>query len=178
MRAISRVIALLVGLSLAVGSALLAVEAVLLYRGTDSLVIPRASWSRSLGTLQWSDADLQVVAVVLIVTGSLLLLLQLAPRRVVRLRIQSSDLRPTWISKRAVRKLLLDTVRRDNDVIDASAKLRRRRAVVAVTTARSIDTTALEERLAVAERDTMADLDLVRSPRVDVRVAVAQDRVR
>lgn len=178
MRAIARLLALVLGLAIAVGAVMVAIEAVLLYRGQDSLLVPRSRWNRSLASLDWGNGDLRVVAIGLAVGGAVLLLLQLVPRRVLRLPINSTPDRPTWISKRSVRRLLVDTAEADPDVIEASVKLRRRRGTVAATTARSVDDDQLRLKLVDAEQASLEAIDLARPIRTSVQVGTAKDRVR
>lgn len=178
MRTATRLLALVLGLVLAAGAVFVAVEAVLLYRGQDALLVPRTQWNRSLGSLQWGDGGLRTVAIVLVAVGAVLVLMQLVPRRVLRLPVRSAADRPTWISKRSVRRLLVDTAEADGDVIEASAKLGRRRGVVAATTARSINDDELRRRLADAEQGSLETIELVRQVRTTVRIGTAKDRVR
>lgn len=178
MRTAARLLALALGLALAAGAVFVALEAVLLYRGQDALLVPRTRWNRSLASLQWSDGGLRTVAIVLLAVGALLVLMQLVPRRVLRLRVRSAADRPTWVSKRSVRRLLVHTAEVDGDVIEASAKLHRRRGVVAATTARSIDDDDLRRRLAGAVQGSLETIDLDRLVRTTVQIGTAKDRVR
>ena len=178
MRTTGRVLSLILGLALAAFSVFVVIEATLLWRGQDALLVPRGSWDDSLRRLTWDDQNLRIVAIGLIVAGALLILLQLLPRRRVRLALRSAASRPTWISKRSVRRMVSHVARQDRDVISASTELKRRRALLSVSTARSVDDEVLRTRVADAEQAALDSLQLVHPVSVRVAVSTAKDRVR
>jgi Family of unknown function (DUF6286) len=101
-RRLDRLVALILGVALAAAGVLAGIETMLLVLGQPALVIPRRTWAHQLSTLRWDDPTLGGVAAAVAAVGVVLLLLQVAPRRPVRVLLSSGAPAGTWVSRRSL----------------------------------------------------------------------------
>ncbi len=178
MRALDRLLALLVGLSLAATGALVSWEAVLLGRGDPPALIPRADWDRSLRDLMWDASGLRVAATVALVAGAILVALQVLPRAPRHLEAESTVTRQVWISRASVERWLRHAVLTDPDVVAARTRLSRRWVRVRAELLDSADEQRVEDRLANAVATAGDQLGLSSLPRVRLNLRHGKARVR
>lgn len=178
MRGIDRLLALLVGLTVATVGALAAVEAVLLGRGEAPWLIPRSDWDRSLRDLAWDAASMGRVAAVLVVVGAVMVLLQVMPRLPRHLEARSTEARQVWISRASVERWLGHAVLADPDVREARTRMRRRWVFVRAELLDGADEHVVGSRLADAVQAAGAELELVSVPRARLNLRHGKARVR
>ncbi|MDP8977794.1 MAG: hypothetical protein M3N17_04325, partial [Actinomycetota bacterium] len=101
MRTACRLVALLVGVAIAVGAGLAAVELVAGWTGRSEVLMARDLWDQTLSGLSWTTVWLVWTCLAAIVLGALLLVLVLFPRRPLALPLRSdSQAREASIDRR------------------------------------------------------------------------------
>ncbi len=173
MRLINRPLALVLAAALAVASVILIVEVVAFALHARPVIVHWTTWHRWAEKTQWNRLVIKVWSVILIIAGLLLLVLELKPRRVARLRLHSDDkstdaaLTSGGLAG-ALRAAALDV----DGVSRAAVRVRRRGAqVTATSSARgrpAADT--LREPVTGAVRSRLDGLQLRHPPRLRVRV--------
>jgi hypothetical protein len=145
MRRIDRGLALVLGLALAGAGALAGIETMLLVLGRAPLVIPRHQWATDLRTTRW-DSDAAVVASIgVLVLGAILFLVQLAPRRPVRLPGRQGTATTTWVSRRGLARRLAWDVQQFETVSSGQVRVGRSRVAVRLRAGAGTDPGALAE---------------------------------
>lgn len=172
MRVLLRVLAPLLGLTVAVVGVLAVLEVVAAWvrpTATSGLVVPWPDWYAVAGRASWDDPVVTVVAIGVAVLGLLLLLVGLTARRH---EIPVDGPAPEIVvttSPRVLARLVGRRVRSTDDVADASVTVSRRRVAVAVeawTEASSGLTDVVRGRV----DELLDEVPLKRRPRVAVSV--------
>lgn len=178
MRALDRIIALVVALAVAALGALVTIETTLLHRGDERWLVPRERWDRWLSEARWGDDAIQVAAAVTIGVGAVLVLVQLVPRRPKRFALTSDEGRSSWLGREGLQRLVARAVLDAHDEVQGTrVRARRRRIDVRSTVVASSDDTT-PARVHSTVTDAIAALGLVRTPGVKVRLARNRTRVR
>lgn len=177
MNLIRRLLAFILGLALAVASAVALVETIVALTGADAVVIPREQWIRTVSQLRWDDPAVVGVGVVLLLTGLLLLATALVPPRPQELALRGAQDSATSIDRRGLQDRLRDAALRDPDVTDASVRIRRAITVKAMVS-RGTDRRACRDRVQRSIATSIDDLDLQQRPKVRAKVEPTRGRVR
>jgi Family of unknown function (DUF6286) len=178
MRILNRLLSVILGLVIAGAAAVAGIEAVLLVAGQPSLVVPRARWAHYLAGASWTSTWIQIPAITLLAVGAVIGLLQLIPRRPVRLAARSTARREVWVSRRGLGRRLAADVARLDSVREARTKVTRRAVKSRVTSAPG--TSVPEVRLQVdrAVETTVAQLGVTTRLRPKTKVRVNEVRVQ
>lgn len=177
MRTINRLLAFVVGLTLAAAAAVAVAEMVAVLTDNDSLVVPRQRWAAAIAELSWDDSVLIGVAVVLVVVGLGLLVVEFIPTRPDQLALRSTTGATAAIDRRGLQERLRRVALRDDDVHAAKVGIRRRAKVRAFVLA-DADRRTCRQRIGAALRDAIDEIELARPLRVRVDVARVRKRVR
>jgi uncharacterized protein DUF6286 len=173
MRLLNRPLAFIFAVALAVASIVVIIEVIAAAVHASPVVVHWPTWYHWASTTRWDATVVRGWSIVLIVTGLLILALELKPRRITRLRLRSGD---QATDAALTRSGLAGTLRAAATSIDgitsAAVTVRRRRArVTARTPARGrAAAAALKPPLTQALRGRLNDLDLYRAPRLKVRL--------
>lgn len=172
MRTVDRVISFVMALALLVLGVLIPVEVVrtrLLDR-PGHLLLPFEQLSSTLHSTQWRSSGVLVSSAAIALTGLILLLVELKPRRAWLLTMAGSDRGlVTVISRRSAARTLTRAAVGVERVSDARTTVTRRRATVTARTS-SPDAKGVTEQLSQRLEQAVAELDLVRPPRTRVRL--------
>lgn len=171
MRVVLRLLARLLGLALAGVGVLLALEAgsALVQPHAGPLLVPWPRWRDTVAGYTWAETEVLVGAGVLVGIGALFLLVAgLAGRRTLRL-VDPAEAVSVVTSPRALGRFVGHRVREQEEVGTASVTTSRRRVRVRATSALR-PAAQLQPALAGTVHDLVADLPLVRRPRVRVSV--------
>ncbi len=179
MRTLNRVLTLLFAVALAAVGVLLAVETAVAVFGSNPVLLDWRSAYRAGRSDTWDSTLVRVIAAAVTAVGLLLLLLELKPRRVRRLRVDSADAHTDAALTRAgLRSALQKAAESVDGITGASVKVGRRRAKVTAQSrggqaelAQGLDT---EVRTAVTER--LAALQLRHPPRPRTTVQTRKER--
>jgi hypothetical protein len=145
MRRIDRGVALVLALALTGAGVLAGIETMLLVLGRPPLVVPRHQWAQDLRSARW-DSDIAVItSAVALAFGVALVMLQLAPRRPVRLPGRKGSGRMTWVSRRGLARRLAWDVQQFEPVGGAHVHVGRSRVSVRLRAGAGTDTDALAE---------------------------------
>lgn len=179
MRALDRLLALVLGLALAVAAVIAVVEISLLLAGTGSWLIDRTSWDDELSALRWDDSSVTVGLGVALGVALLVLVLQLIPRRPARLAVRETrDDRDVSISRKGLQVRLRNTAEADPDVVRSTATVTRRRAHIDAHLPAQAPRKEVRQRLGDSLRSDLDGLGLGRTPRVRLQLHQAKARVR
>ncbi len=173
MRALERVLSLLLALAVAVGSVLLALEVAWAVAGKDPLLLQWHGLLQSGRSDAWDTAPVRTTAVVVVVVGLLLLLIALTPRRAPRLPLTPADGKvDAALTRRSLRTVLLAAAGRVDGISGARATVTRRKASVTATSRLGSAETAkdLTAELQQTLQTTLDDLQLATTPRLRARV--------
>lgn len=169
MRIANRVLCAVLALSLVVGGLLAAAEVVLAGLGREPWLVPYERWERVLRTTPWSDGGVRLVLAGLVAAGVALLALEAVRRRPEELAMAPGPAAEAVVDRRSAERWLAGRVHRVEGVVDASARLGRRTAVVRVgSVGRS--TEGLEPRVREAVAGHLDELGLAKPLRVGVEV--------
>ncbi len=174
MRVVERFLSLLLALAIVVGSVLLALEVGSAAAGKPPLLIDWRTAYASGGRNAWDTTPARILAVVLLVVGLLLLVVELKPRRAPRLAMVSTDPHTdAAITRRSLRATLLNGARQVDGISDAKAKIGKRKInVSAVSRLGSADTAkGLTGDLEKALLGRLEALQLADTPTLRARVA-------
>ena len=141
--------------------------------GACPLLVHWTTWYQWARGTRWDAFVVRVWSAILIVTGALILALQLKPRRAVRLPLRSGhDATDAAATRRGLAGALRAAATGVDGISGASVKVRRRRARVTATSAARgrHAATALTEPVTQALRSRLDTLNLLRPPRLRVRV--------
>ena len=174
MRIANRVLAAVLGLALLVGGLLVAVEIVVAGFDRRPWVLPHDDWYESARQRSWEDAPPRWIFIGLVVTGLLLLFLQLARRRPRALAMTPGAV-PADIGRRSLEKALVREAARVDGIASAKAKVREDRADVVASSNRR-QTGDLGPTVTEALDRRMSALGLARPPAVRVKVQGRSDR--
>ncbi|MBB5156351.1 DUF6286 domain-containing protein [Saccharopolyspora phatthalungensis] len=177
MRLLVRLFAALLGLAIAAGGVLLAIEVVwaLLRPGTGGLIIPWQHLLSGLSSLSWHDPPVLVTAAVVAVVGLVLLLIAInaGPKD---LRLHDPAPEVTAITdRRSLARLVGHQVREQDGVAGASVTASAKRVQVKAT-AQFRRFGDLRTRLSETAEHAVQDLPLRHTPEVLVSVAAPKER--
>jgi hypothetical protein len=117
-RRLNRLLALVLGIAVAGVAVVTGIEIVALASGSSAVLIPRHSWDHGLHRLRWASAGAGVASGIVATVGVVLLLVQIIPRRPVRLPLRSLAGERVFLSRRGLaRRLSLDVA--DLDEVSA-----------------------------------------------------------
>lgn len=178
MRSTSRLLAFLFGLALAAFGSLVAIESGLLAAGHDPWLVPRGRWNAEILRLHWDDTNVTVACVLLAVLGTGLLLLQVLPRPPVRLKVEGTPQgREVWISRRGLEGQLARLAAQDADVLAPTVRLTKRTAKVRAGFPTHAQPNEVGARLRAMATGRLAQAELERPLKVNVRMRPARRRV-
>lgn len=177
MRVFVRIVAALLALALAAAGTLLALEVGWLWlRPTEGpLLVPWPDWRDRLAEVSWESTPVQVTAWITAVAGLGLLVAALAARR---REVVLADPAPgvsVRTSPRSLARIVGTRVRAEDGVRGASVTATPAKVKVRATS-RLVGEEQLRPRLTGVVGDLLADLPLVRAPRVSVVVDSPRDR--
>lgn len=168
---VTRVVAALLALALAVGSLLAVVEIVAAALGRAPVVVPHEEWTDWLRSNSWDDWVVIAVLAGILVLGLLLLLLALRRGKPASLALQSrTDGVNVTASRRSVEKSLEAAASRASGIAGASASVGRRRARVDARTAARSEP-GLRDEVESVVRGRVDSLDLKRRMRTRVKLS-------
>ena len=177
MRVFVRIVALLLALALAAAGTLLALEVGWLWlRPTEGpLLVPWPDWRDRLAEVTWETTPVQVTAWITAVAGlGLLVAALVSSRREVPLRDPAPGI-SVRTSPRSLARIVGTRVRAQDNVSGAAVTATRKK--VRVRASSRLETEAqLRPRLTGVVADLLADLPLVRTPRVSVVIDSPRDR--
>jgi Family of unknown function (DUF6286) len=173
MRLINRPLAFLLAAFLLVASILLIVEVIGYAITAKPVLVHWTTWYRWAGKTEWKAGVIRFWAVVLMVVGLILLYLELKPRRVSRIAINSGDDNvDAAITRRGLTALASRAATGVDGVRAASVVATGRKITVAANAAARDKTVAgtLKDPITDAVRQSIDGLGLAKSPKVSVRV--------
>ncbi|RZQ61355.1 DUF6286 domain-containing protein [Amycolatopsis suaedae] len=177
MRILVRLLSALLGLAVAAAGALLAVEVGWHWwrPGDAPLLVPWPQWRDHLAGLGWDSYAVRLTAGIVAGAGLLVLLAAaVARRRAIRLTDPATEVSVST-SPRALARLVGRTVRAQDNVTGATVTATARKVRVRATSRLSTEA-ELRPRLRETVTDLLADVPLVRQPRVSVVVDSPKDR--
>lgn len=173
MRLVNRPLAFILAAALIAASVVIIAEVIGHATGHSPLLVHWTTWYQWAGRTRWDASVVRVWSAILIVVGALLLILELLPRRVKRLPLQSgNDATDAAVTRHGLAGMLRGAAIRVDGISSATVKVRRRRAtVLAASAARDRSAAeALTEPLTQALRGRLDNLGLRNPPRLKVRV--------
>ncbi len=177
MRALVRLITLVLGLVCAAVGVLLAVEVAWATLRPDSgfLVVDWPSLRAGLQRLTWTDTPVRVTAAIVAVVGAVLLLVGLGSgRRNISLHDPAPDVTVTT-PPRSLARLAGHRAREQDGVGSASVTAGRKRVRVTVRS-EFVEVGDLGDRVSDAVQEALRELPLPRTPTVSVSVRPAKER--
>ena len=179
MNALNRLLGLLLGLLLLGLGIFAVVEAVVAELGRPGLLLERQAWDELLRGLTWESDWLMLTSTLVLLAGVALLAVQLWPGTPSRVPIAQSDAdRRADIDGRGVQELLRRRAVEDEDVLGATARVRRRSARVRVQAPPDADASEVKDRVGQTLRERIDELGLESRLRTKVDVRRAKERVR
>lgn len=177
MRVLLRLLSPLLGLAVAAGGGVLAVEAGWVLARPDStpLLVPWPGWRDRLAGYAWSDAAVVIAAAALVALGLLLTVIAAAARRRDVRLTSPVDGVAVVTSPRSLARLVGHRVRQEDGVHTASVTASARRIRVRATS-RLHTEAQLRSTLTARVRDLVGSLPLPRTPRIRVVVKSRKDR--
>jgi hypothetical protein len=177
MRVADRVLSVIIGLALAALGVLVCAEVIrteaLNRRG--HLLLPFQSVSRYLHRTAWNSTAILAISAAVAAAGLLLVALELKRRRPGLLVMAGGrDDLVASTSPRSVARTLSRAAEAVPGVFSAKARVRRRRASVRART-RLREGDDLEQRVRERLERSVADLDLLRAPRLRLRLVTGKD---
>ncbi len=173
MRLINRPLALILAAALLAASIIAIVEVAAHALHAGPVIVHWTTWHQWASKTRWNALVVTVWSVILIIAGAIVLIPQLKPRRVTRLRLRSDDKATDAAMTRkglagALRAAALDV----DGIRKAAIRVGRRRARITATTgARGrAAADALKKPVTAAARARLDDLQLRHPPRLQVRV--------
>jgi hypothetical protein len=174
MNTFNRLFLAILGLGLAFGGVVLAVESVFVLLDRQAWLINRGAWDRGLESATWANQIVFAVIIAVGVVGTLLLLSQLIPRKRRDYKLDS----PTKEHKLSIdRDGLADLLSRaatTDSVTHADCELKRRKAVVYVTPGVNADHDKVREESKAQADNVMQRLVPRRRLRTVIRIEEAQ----
>lgn len=173
MRLLNRPLAFLLAAALGFAAAMVVIEVIALAIGAEPVLFTWTTWSENGHTTLWNSDLVLTVAIVAIVIGALLLLLELKPARSKRVRLDSGN---NATDAAMTRKGLAGAARGAAENIDgiskASAASSGRTVTVTARAAASDKSAAgaLQQPVTDAVTRKLESLGLSRTPRVRVKV--------
>ena len=173
MRLVNRPLALILAAALIAASVLVIAEVIGVATHHSPLLVPWTTWYHWARNTRWDAFVVRVWSAILIAVGALVLILELKPRRVTRLPLQSGDnATDAAVTLRGLAGMLRAAATGVDGISSATVKVRRRRAhVTAASAARGRPAaTALTEPVTQALRSRLDSLGLRHAPGLKVHV--------
>ena len=173
MRLVNRPLAFILAAALIAASVVVIAEVIGLAAHRSPLLVHWSTWYHWARKTRWDAFVVRVWSATLIAVGALVLVLELKPRRVTRLPLQSGDdATDAAVTRRGLAGTLRAAATGIDGISSAKIKVRHRRAsVTAASAARGRPAaTALTEPVTQALRGRLDSLDLRHPPRLKVRV--------
>jgi hypothetical protein len=173
MRLVNRPLAFILAAALIAASVVVIAEVIGLAAHNSPLLVHWSTWYHWARRTRWDAFVVRVWSAILIAVGALILVVELKPRRVIRLPLQSDDdATDAAVTRRGLASMLRAAVTGVDGISNATVKVRRRRAhVTAASAARGRPAaTALTEPVTQALRSQLDGLDLRHPPRLKVHV--------
>ncbi len=173
MRLLNRPLAFVLAAALAVASIIVIIEVVAVHLNSGPLLLHWTTWYRWAKRTHWDALVVEVWSAILIVIGLLILALQLKPRRVSRLSLQSlHDATDAAMTRRGLAGMLRAAATDVDGISSAAVVVRRRQArIVATSAARGRPAAeALEQPVTAAASERLEKLNLRHPPRLKVRI--------
>lgn len=177
MAVFDRLAAVVLGLALLVLGVLVPVEIVhsTVLGRTGQLLLPWQTVTRFFTGHDWSTSPVLAISVVIALVGLLLLVVELRRRRPGLLTLTADDENLTvGTTRRSVQQALAARAQEVDGISAASATVRGGRASVAATTGQR-DPGDLQARLSDQLTGWLADLGMVKAPRLRVRLSSRED---
>ncbi|MCU1607722.1 MAG: hypothetical protein JWP46_4187 [Modestobacter sp.] len=169
MRTFDRILSLILGLAGLAFGILVIAEVIAAVLGRPVLALPYSSAARFLRGHPWSAGPVITIAAVLLGVGLLLLIAELKPRRRTHLVLRPLDPRVTaTLPRSSVARVLEDAAGQTPGIARARASVSRRRARLHLHVAVR-DAAEIARRAEGNARSALADLQLLRAPRLVVR---------
>jgi hypothetical protein len=179
MNALNRLLGLLLGLALLAAAGILVVETVIAAMDRPGWLVDRQELDGLLRGLMWEDRGLVLTGALVVLAGLVLLAVQFWPGTPARIPVAQDDPnRRAGIEGRGMQELLRRRAMEDEDVLGASARVRRRTAQVTVDVPGDADGRELKTRVRQALRERIDELRLEKRLRTKVVVRRAKERVR
>ncbi len=178
MRVLNRLLSVVMGLVIAAAAAVAGIEAILLVAGQPSLVVPRSRWAHYLTGASWTSTGIEVAAIILLAVGAVISLLQLIPRRPVRLAARSTTRREVWVSRRGLGRRLAADVAGIDSVVEARTKVTRRAVKSRVTVARGTSVPEVRSQVNQTVGTTVEQLGVTTRLRPKTKVRFDEVRVQ
>lgn len=179
MNIVNRLLGLLVGLLLLGAGVLAAAETVLAFLGRQPWVVPVDRGASTLSELTWDDRTLMVAAVLTLVGGLLLVILQLWPRRTTALpMVEQKQDRLAAVDSRGLAELLRRSAVEDSDVLDADVRVSRRAARLSGRVPQDASLREVQSRTRERVQARVDALRLHHAVKVKVRMRRGKARVR
>ncbi len=155
MALLNRLLATLLGLVLLVAGVVALIEIVAATGGSHNVIVPYTHWWHDALDAHWSTRGVRLIALVALVAGAALLLVELRPRgpRDLPLRSRGEGLE-TAVERRAVEKTLRAAALEVDGVGACAARIRRGRATLQIRTDELRDAD-LEERVTTAATERL-----------------------
>lgn len=176
MAVLNRLLAVLLGLALAVAGVVLVAETVAAAVSQPPLLVDRAMIDSRLAELSWTDWITDLTIAILIGLGALLLLLQLIPRPPDSLALKGGPGREAELERKPLASLLAARIDEDPEVLRARAKITPRAASVSAKAQPGADTRAMRPRLEATAKSLLEPLQLASPPRTKVRVSRTREK--
>jgi hypothetical protein len=168
---VNRLLAVLLGLAVVAAAALLCVEVVRWFTGSDPWIVPWSEWASWAREASAEDRGVMLASAAAVLLGLLLLLFELKPRRPDALGTEPLlDGVKTVTTRRGVRSAATTGARSVGGVLSADAEVRRRTVKVTARTRARGEAAQLRERVRGAVQSRLDDLQLTRRPTVRVQI--------
>lgn len=180
MRVLNRLLALVIGVLLAIAGGVLVVEVVAAMLGRSPLIVDEDRVGELVAQAQWTTPVVVAIIAATGIVGLALLLAQLWPHAPATLALRDRpSQRAATVDRRGLQEVLRQQAMEDTDVLAARVRWRgRRRLRVMAQVPPDTSIPEARQRLATRMRDTTAGLGLRRRPRPTVKVRHARRRVR
>ena len=177
MRALNRIVCVLLAIAIAVAGVLTVVEVIAATTGNDPVFVKWHGFVNDLATNEWKTAGPRVAAIILIIVGLLLLLLALHRGKPATVALSTSASAVDMTTTRRSLQRSLSTSATDVDGISgAHVKVKRRKVVVKATASPGITKNDGQSRLTTAMQERLDRLSLADARRLTVSVRITPDR--
>ena len=173
MRLLNRPLAFILAAALTVAAIIVIIEVIAYHVHHSPLVLHWTTWYHWASKTRWNQLVIQVWSAILMLIGLLILIIELKPRRITRLALNSEQpATDAAVTRGGLAGTLRAAATRVDGVSAAAVVIGRRRArVSAVAAARGRPATeALTEPVTTAVHDRLDQLNLRHPPHLKVRV--------
>lgn len=173
MRVANRPLALILATALLACTVIIIAEVIGVAVHHSPLLVPWPTWIRWAGATHWDAMVVRVWATVMMITGLVLLVLELKHRRATRLPLRSTaEATDATVTRRGLARMLRMEAARVDGITGATVRVSRMRARVrAASSARGqVAASALTESVTQALSTRLDGLNMRHTPRLSVRV--------